>query len=251
MRDPNSHSTWIIAGATSAIAMQFAQLSGKRGDQIILLARDENKLKSIQADLRVRYQADVDYVLFDAIKMHEHETVVKKCMAFAKYPISLLVAFGVMAEKLADSHTPSQAIDITTANYTGVVSLCYHFLPYFKQQQSGHILVLGSVAGDRGRRSNFDYGAAKAALVPFCEGLRASLLRDHVSVTLMKLGFIDTPMTYGKPGAQLAASPEACAKACLKAADKKVAETYFPWFWRWIMLIVKMMPRAILYRLSM
>ncbi len=245
-----SHSTWIIAGATSAIALQFAQITAKRGDQIILLARDQHKLTDIQNDLRIRYQCDVDYLLFDAEQFSTHADVTKNCMTLSKHPISLLLAFGVMNDGPASNHTAEEAIHITNANYTGVVSLCFHFLPYFKQQKQGHILVLGSVAGDRGRPSNFDYGAAKAALIPFCEGLRAALYADNVSVTVMKLGYIDTPMSYGKPGIFLAASPYDCAAACLKAAEKNVTEKYFPWFWRWIMLIFKLLPRFVLYRLK-
>lgn len=242
---------WIIAGATSAIALQFAQITAQRGDQIIVLARDKNKLIDIQNDLRIRYQCDVDYVLFDAEQFSDHAEIAKKCMNIAKHPISLLLAFGVMLDAPASTHSAEQAVHITNANYTGVVSLCFHFLPYFKQQKQGHILVLGSVAGDRGRPANFDYGAAKAALIPFCEGLRASLYADNVSVTVMKLGYIDTPMSYGKPGIFLAASPHDCALACLKAAEKNVTEKYFPWFWRWIMLIFKMLPRFIMYRMKM
>lgn len=241
---------WIIAGATSAIALQFSQITALRGDQIILLARDQNKLTDIQNDLRIRYQVDVDYLLFDAEQFSDHAEITKQCMHLAKHPISLLLAFGVMLDKPAANHTAAEAIRITNANYTGVVSLCCHFLPYFKQQKQGHILVLGSVAGDRGRSSNFDYGAAKAALIPFCEGLRASLYADNVSVTVMKLGYIDTPMSYGKPGIFLAASPLDCATACLKAAEKNVTEKYFPWFWRWIMVIFKMLPRFVMYRLK-
>ena len=241
---------WIIAGATSAIALQFAQITAKRGDQIILLARDKNKLTDIQNDLRVRYQCDVDYLLFDAEKFSDHAAMAKNCMTIVKHPISLLLAFGVMGEASAVNHTAEEAVHITHSNYTGVVSLCFTFLPYFKKQKQGHILVLGSVAGERGRPSNFDYGAAKAALVPFCEGLRASLYADNVSVTVMKLGYIDTPMSYGKPGIFLAASPRDCAMACLNAAEKKVTVKYFPWFWRWIMLIFKLLPRFVLYRLT-
>lgn len=244
------HTTWIIAGATSAIALQFAQITAQRGDQIILLARDQDKLTGIQNDLRIRYQVDVDYLLFDAEQFSHHAEITKQCMHLAKNPISLLLAFGVMLNTSAANHNAAEGIYITNANYTGVVSLCFHFLPYFKQQKQGHIVVLGSVAGDRGRSSNFDYGAAKAALIPFCEGLRASLYADNVSVTVMKLGYIDTPMSYGKPGIFLAASPLDCARACLKAAEQNVTQKYFPWFWRWIMMVFKMLPRCVMYRMK-
>lgn len=241
---------WIIAGAASAIAANFARLVAERGDQVILLGRDLEKLSDMQSDLCVRYQATVDYLAFDALKTETHADIAKTCMALAKHPSALFIAFGVMAPGFAATHTAEQALTVVNTNFTGVVSLTYAFLPYFKEQKQGSIVVLGSVAGDRGRASHFDYGAAKAALVPFCEGLRASLLSDHVSVTLMKMGYIDTPMTYGKPGIFLAADPLDCARACLKAADQKVALRYFPWFWRWIMFIVKMIPQRIWVRMK-
>ena len=244
-------SCWIIAGATSAIAMRFAHIVAKEGHQIILLGRNREKLAAIQADLHIRYSASVDYLWFDALTVDEHAQIAKTCAALAKAPMQLWVAFGVMFSGMAGDHSLSQAVATVHSNFTGVVSVIYAFLPYFKQQKEGHIIILGSVAGDRGRASNFVYGAAKAALIPFCDGLRATLLPDHISVTLMKLGFIDTPLTFGKPGVFLAASPEDCARACFKAAEKGKYEKYFPWFWRWIMLIFKCMPNAILYRLKM
>lgn len=242
--------TWVIAGATSAIALQFAHQVAKQGHQVVLLARDNKKLAVIQADLVTRYQVQVNVLQFDAAAFSTHEALVSECVALANYPISILLAFGFMVDGPAGSHTASDAVRVTNVNYTGVVSLSFLFLPHFKKQKQGHILVLGSVAGDRGRASNFDYGAAKAALVPFCEGLRATLINDNVSVTLMKLGFIDTPMTQGKAGVFLAASPEDCAAACLRAAEKKVTQKYFPWFWCWIMLVFKLLPGKILYKLN-
>jgi len=241
---------WIIAGAASAIAIRFAHLIAARGDQLILLGRNLEKLTAIQNDLKIRYSTSVDVVFFDAEKSVDHPVITASCMKHAKLPINLLLAFGVMLPAPAIDHSHADAIKIMNANFTGVVSTVFSFLPYFRAQKQGHILVLGSVAGDRGRPSNFDYGAAKAALAPFCEGLRAALKVDNVSVTLMKLGYIDTPMMYGKPGAFIAASPDACARACLQAAENKVSLKYFPWFWRWIMLIFKCIPTFILRRVK-
>lgn len=241
---------WIIAGATSAIAMRFAHEVAAQDHQIILLGRNREKLVAIQADLQIRYSIIVDYLLFDALTVDEHENIAKNCAALAKAPIQLYVAFGVMFPGIASDQSMSQSVQTVHSNFTAVVSIIYAFLPFFKHQKEGHIVILGSVAGDRGRASNLVYGAAKAALIPFCEGLRAALLPYSVSVTLMKLGFIDTRLTFGKPGVFLVASPEDCARACLKAAYNKKYEKYFPWFWRWIMLIFKWMPRCVLYRLK-
>ncbi len=245
-----NRSCWIIAGATSAIAIRFAQLIAKCGDQLILLGRDHEKLSATQKDLQIRYNIIVDTISFDAEKTSEHQEIATRCMQIAKYPINLLVAFGLMLPGLSADHSQADVVKVININFTSVASITFSFLSYFRTQKQGHILILGSVAGDRGRPSNFDYGAAKTALETFYEGLRASLIHDNVSVTVMKLGYIDTPMTYGKAGYFLAVSPERCAEACLIAAENKVAVKYFPWFWRWIMLIFKLMPRFILYRIK-
>jgi decaprenylphospho-beta-D-erythro-pentofuranosid-2-ulose 2-reductase len=244
------NSCWIIAGAASAIAIRFAHQVAQTGDQVILLGRDLKKLSAIQADIILRYAADVDIIFFDAEKSESHQAVADSCMQLAKHPVSLLIAFGVMLPGMSVTHSQRDAVKVIDANFTGAASITYSFLPYLQAQKQCHILVLGSVAGDRGRPANFDYGAAKSALNVFYEGLRAALYSDGVSVTVMKLGYIDTPMTYGKSGFFLAASPDACAAACLKAAMRKTPVKYFPWFWRWIMLIFKSMPRIILQRLK-
>lgn len=241
---------WIIAGAASAIAIQFAHAVAKKGDQLILLGRDIEKLSAIQNDLKIRYCALVDIVYFDAEKNDEHVAIAEKCIEVAKNPINLLLAFGVMLSAPAINHSQKDIVKIIDTNFTAVASLSFAFINYFKSQKQGQIIVLGSVAGDRGRPSNFDYGSAKAALIPFCEGLGAALMEYNVSVTLMKLGYIDTPMSYGKTGMFLAASPEACAQACLLAAKNKKTVKYFPWFWQWIILIFKMMPSFILRKIK-
>ncbi|OGT44055.1 MAG: hypothetical protein A3F13_02290 [Gammaproteobacteria bacterium RIFCSPHIGHO2_12_FULL_40_19] len=239
---------WIIAGATSAIAMRFAQVVAMQGDQLILLGRDDKKLAAIQADLQIRYAVSVDYLFFDAVKTELHSSIANACIQLAKGPIHLFIAVGLMIPGESIAHSANEAATMINANLTSAVSLSFAFLPHFQAQKQGEILVLGSVAGDRGRPPNFDYGAAKAGLATFCEGLRGALMPDNVSVTLMKLGYIDTPMTYGKKGLFPAASPLACAQACLRAAKKKLAIVYYPSFWQWIMFIFKRLPQFILYR---
>ena len=204
---------WIIAGATSSIAAQFALIAAERGDQIILLARDAQKMAAIA------------------------ETV----MMLAQHPINLLVAFGVMSEN---------KVEAAQVNFTAVVSVCDVFVPYFQAQNRGSITIIGSVSGDRARAKHFTYSAAKAALVPFCEGLQLTLKKYHVFVTLMKPGYINTPMTFGAVPEQFSASPLSCAKACLKASDRQVAVQYFPRIWRLIMFVFRCLPKFMITKIS-
>lgn len=241
---------WVIAGATSTIAKYFARTVASRGHDLILLARDEKKLQAQVADLKIRYPINVNYLIFDAEKFDSHENVIKDCVNLTEKPLNVLIAFGYMPIKDSLDCEISDAVRTMQVNYIGAAIFALACVPHLKKQSTGQLLILGSVAGDRGRASNFVYGSAKAGLEQLCEGLRAALHGTNVSVTLMRLGFIDTPLTYGKPGYFLAASPESCATACFSAANRGVSARYFPWFWRWIMLIFKWLPRFVFNRLN-
>lgn len=241
---------WVIAGATSAIAKAFSRIVAEAGHDVILLGRDVDKLKSLEADLSIRYSATVNHLNFDAVDVDQHDAIAAACIALTDKPISVLIAFGYMPITDSLACPIENAQRTMQVNYNGAATLSLAFVPYLKEQKSSHLLVLGSVAGDRGRQSNFIYGSAKAGLEQFCEGLRAALHGTGISVTLMRLGYIDTPLTYGKPGYFLAASPEECARKCLSAANNRRAACYFPWFWRWIMLIFKWVPRFIFNRMK-
>lgn len=245
-----NNTCWIIAGATSTIAKQFSRTVAKKGHDLILLARDEEKLAAEAADLRIRYNINVDHLIFDATDFKSHESIVHRCAQLTNKPMNVLIAFGYMPIKDSLDCSIQDAIRTVEVNYAGAAIFALACMPVLIKQPSSQILVLGSVAGDRGRASNFIYGSAKAGLEQFCEGLRAALHGTKVSVTFMRLGYIDTPLTYGKPGYFLAASPEACAKACFLASNRHVSARYFPWFWRWIMLIFKWLPRPVFNRLK-
>ena len=145
---------------------------------------------------------------------------------------------------------PDLVLDTVAATYAGVVSVLHRFAPSLEAQGAGHVVVLGSVAGDRGRIKNYVYGSAKAGVHAYLQGLRARLWRSGVSVTTVKPGFMDTAMTWGLPGMFLVASPQSCAAACLGWANKGVESRYFPSFWWGIMTIIKSIPERIFKRLS-
>lgn len=142
------------------------------------------------------------------------------------------------------------AARIVNVNYLGALSVLQHLSPVLEAQGAGHVVVLSSVAGDRGRLKNYVYGSAKAGLNTYLQGLRARLCRKGVSVTTVKPGFMDTDMTWGVDGMFLVATPEQCARACLRFAHRGKEVAYFPAFWWLIMMVIRHIPERVFKRLS-
>jgi len=140
---------------------------------------------------------------------------------------------------------------ILETNFTGCVSALNILANHFELKRTGFICAITSVAGDRGRQSNYHYGAAKAGLSVYLQGLRNRLFPAGVNVITVKPGFVDTRMTYGRPGLFLLASPESVAQGIFRAIVKGKSVVYLPWFWRPIMLIVRSIPETIFKRLKM
>jgi short-subunit dehydrogenase len=154
----------------------------------------------------------------------------------------------IQSEAQNDLKTARQAIDV---NFTSVVSLLTFVANDFEARRHGFICVFSSVAGDRGRQSNYVYGSAKAALSAFLGGLRNRLFKSGVHVTTVKPGFVDTAMTWGLPGMFLVASPEAVAEDTFRAVSHGRSQIYTPFFWRYIMLIIKSVPEFVFKRMKM
>lgn len=242
--------TWIVLGASSAIARAFALEAASKGCDIILAGRGIDDLKRSAGDIAVRHGVKTVTLAFDAAQPDTHAPFVAACRAAAKGPINIFLAFGLMPEQDDIDATPDLALDAISATYTGVVSILHRFAPLLEGQGTGRVVVLGSVAGDRGRIKNYVYGSAKAGVHAYLGGLRARLFRAGVSVTTVKPGFIDTAMTWGLPGLFLVASPQACAAACFRYAEKGAESRYYPAFWFLIMTIIKSIPERIFKRLS-
>ncbi|MCG8081658.1 MAG: SDR family NAD(P)-dependent oxidoreductase, partial [Candidatus Thiodiazotropha taylori] len=136
-------------------------------------------------------------------------------------------------------------------NALTTISLLTNLANYFEAQQRGSIVVISSVAGDRGRQSNYVYGAAKGAVTIFLQGLRNRLTKSGVNVLTVKPGFVDTPMTADFPKGALWASSEKVAQDINKAIDAQKSVAYVPWFWRYIMLIIKSIPEMVFKKLSL
>lgn len=242
--------SWIVLGGSSAVARAFAREAAARGSDVILAGRDRQDLEQTAADLATRYRIAARVMDLDAAVTETHEAFVEACWAAAKPPRQIFLAFAAMPEQEAIDGDVDLGLRAVGVTYLGAVSLLHRFARRLAADGEGRVVILGSVAGDRGRIKNYVYGSAKAGLHAYAEGLRARLWRSGVSVTLVKPGFLDTTLTWGRPGVFLAASPEACARACLRWADRGAETRYFPSLWWPIMAIIRAIPDRVFKRLS-
>jgi short-subunit dehydrogenase len=242
---------WLVLGASSAIARAFARHAASNGDAVILAGRDREDLQASAADLVVRFGGTAIAVDFDAGDHARHAAVATRAAELAgERALSVFLAFGAMPGQGEIDADWRQAWATLDTNFIGAVSILQALAPHLEAQRAGRVVALASVAGDRGRLKNYVYGAAKAGLATYLQGLRARLFRAGVPVTTVKPGFVDTAMTWGLPGLFLVASPETVARACYIAARKGREEIYVPFFWWGIMTIIRNIPERIFKKLS-
>ena len=184
---------------------------------MILAGRDMDDLARSARDVSLRTGQPVEAMAFDAVDYESHASFAAEVAGRASR-LSVFLLFGVMPDQAAAERAFALARQTIEVNYLGAVSVLLHLASVLETRGEGRVVVLSSVAGDRGRLKNHIYGSAKAGLNAFVEGLRARLYRRGVGVTLVKAGFIDTEMSFGHPGMFLVARPEDCASACLAAA---------------------------------
>ncbi|MGQ9368824.1 SDR family NAD(P)-dependent oxidoreductase [Azospirillum sp. ST 5-10] len=241
--------TWLILGASSAVARAFARVAARQGCAVLLAGRDRDDLERTAADLATRCGVPAEALPFDAADTASHAAFAARARAAAPGTLNVFLAFGLMPEQAAMERDVALALSCVQATYVGAVSVLGHLAPLLEAQGCGRVVVLGSVAGDRGRLPNHIYGSAKAGLHAYAQGLRARLFRKGVTVTTVKPGFLDTAMTWGLK-VPLAASPESCAAACWAAAKRGREVVYFPWFWYGIMTVIRSIPEPLFKRLS-
>jgi short-subunit dehydrogenase len=251
MSDAVRGRTWLVLGASSSIARAFARLVAENGAAVLLAGRDQDDLGRTASDLQARYGAAARVLAFDAQDRASIAAVIAQCRdTVPAGKLDVFLAFGAMPEQAAMEADPALAAATIAATYTGAVEILLGLAPLLEAGRAGHVIVLGSVAGDRGRLKNYVYGSAKAGLATFTAGLRNRLFRSGVLVTTVKPGFMDTAMTWGLPGLFLVAQPDSAARACLDAALKGRDVIYHPRFWALIMLIIRLIPERIFKKLS-
>ncbi|MEG3191456.1 SDR family oxidoreductase [Lysobacter sp. D1-1-M9] len=242
----------LIIGATSAIAGACARLWAAGGAHLFLVGRDAEKLESLAADLSVRGASAVHRRQMDANDVPAHLAMVDAAVqALGGFDIAL-VAHGTLPDQAACQADADLTLREFTTNGTSVIALLTVLANQFERQRSGAIGVITSVAGDRGRPSNYVYGSAKAAVSVYCEGLRARLFKAGVSLTDIRPGFVATPMTQGLPlPALLVAQPNTIARLIVAGIERRADVLYAPAFWLYLMMIIQGIPRAVFKRMAL
>jgi decaprenylphospho-beta-D-erythro-pentofuranosid-2-ulose 2-reductase len=241
----------LILGATSSIARATANEFAAKGYPLYLASRDEIELMRIATDIHLRYGVKVEYGFFDVEAFSDHSLFFEQVIKETGGLSGVLLACGYSSRHQKAIQDFTEAQKILNANFVGCCSILTYCANYFEKQKEGFIIGISSVAGDRGRQSLYLYGAAKAGLNHFLQGLRNRLFSSNVQVITIKPGFVDTPMTFGKPGMFLVASPDSIGKKIVHALDKKRNIVYLPWFWRYLMLIIKSIPECLFKRTNL
>lgn len=241
----------LIVGATSAMAEACARLWTQRGDQLYLAARNDKQLQSIAADLKTRGAQRVGAKVFDANDFAQHAALLADATRFMDGLDTVLIAHGTLSDQERAQTDVNYALGEITTNGTSVVALMSIAGEQLAAQGHGAIAVISSVAGDRGRQSNYVYGSAKALVSAFASGLRQRLAKKGVHVVTIKPGFVDTPMTAHLKKGALWAKPDQVARDISQAIDKGRTVVYTPGFWRFIMLIIKHIPEFVFVKISL
>lgn len=241
----------LIVGATSAIAEATARRYAQKRAHLYLLARNRERLEGLAADLRVRGASSVDVATFDANDFASHQAALDGAIRAMGGLDMVLIAYGTLGDQKACEQSFERTLAELNTNSISVISLLTYLANHFEQQRRGTIAVISSVAGDRGRQSNYVYGTAKGALTIFLQGLRNRLHKSGVHVLTIKPGFVDTPMTASFKKGPLWASPDAIAAGIERAIEKRRDIAYLPGWWAPIMLGIRTVPERIFRRLSL
>lgn len=240
----------LALGATSAIGEATLRLLAERGARFYLVARNQEKLHAVAADLHTRGASGVAMHVMDLDDTAAHAAMLAAAAQSLGTIELALLAHGVLGKQDETEASYAAAEAVVRTNFLSPVSLITWLANYFESTKQGTLAVISSVAGDRGRKSNYVYGASKGALNVFLEGVRARLDRVGVQVLTIKPGFVATPMTAHLPQGPLFAKPSQVAQGIVKAIEKRRDVVYLPGFWRVIMLIIRLIPGRIFKKLN-
>lgn len=238
----------LILGATSDIATATAHHFARNKFRVVVAGRNLEQLSKLAADIRIRHNVETEAVVFDAAAFDQHaalDPVIRQSDV-------VLCAFGYLGDQTTSRASWSESYKVITSNFTGAVSVLNRVGEIFRDKKSGTIIGISSVAGDRGRGSNYIYGSSKAGFTAYLSGLRNYLFQFGVHVLTVQPGFVKTKMTEGLPLPKpVTAMPEQVATDIYNAYKKKKNVIYTLWMWRWIMLIIKTIPEGIFKRLKL
>jgi short-subunit dehydrogenase len=239
----------LILGATSDIAKALAHKYAGEGHNLILATRHPERLAEMVTDLEIRHRVKVETVVFDALAYESHARFYE---GLAQKPDVVICVFGYLGDQKKAQTDFAEAEKIINSNYTGAVSILNIIANDFERRRSGTIIGISSVAGDRGRGSNYLYGSAKAALTAYLSGLRNRLAKANVHVITVKPGFVRTKMTAAMPlPGPVTARPEQVANDIFRAYRTGQNQIYSLWLWQYLMMVIRLIPEPIFKRLSL
>lgn len=240
----------LIIGAGSAIAAATARLYAEDRYRLYLTARNEEQLVLQKQDLLLRGAVDVDYALLDVNDFDQHDAIIDQAIEVLGSVDVVLICHGTLSDQKKCEEDFAVALQEINTNALSVISLITRLANRMISNGSGCIAVVTSVAGDRGRQSNYVYGSAKGMVSIFLQGLRGRLLSSNVQVVDIRPGFVDTPMTAALPKGPLWSSPDKIAQNIFNGIRRNRHTVYTPGYWRVIMFVVRSIPEIIFKHLK-
>jgi short-subunit dehydrogenase len=239
----------LILGAASDMAVAIARKFASEGYSITLAGRNVEKLHQLEADLRIRHRAPVSAVRFDALDFASHEDFFHN---LAEKPDVVVCVFGLLGDQLTAQESWKHCEEILMSNYVGAVSILNVVASFFEKRGKGTIVGISSVAGDRGRQSNYFYGSAKAGFTAYLAGLRNRLYHRGCHVVTVKPGFVKTKMIENlKTPAPITATPKQVAEKVFNAVRKKADSIYVLPVWFPIMTAIRMIPEGMFKKMRL
>jgi len=249
-----------IFGACSAIAQETAQCFARDGSELYLVDLKMERLQAVRDDILTKSGNDIKIHLKEgnALDFNTHNSLIEEAAGQMKGIDAVLIAHGTLPDQAIMQTDNEKAVREFSINCTGVISLCTAASVYFENKNTclenmdnGTIAVISSVAGDRGRQSNYLYGAAKGGVTVFLSGLRNRLSKKGINVITIKLGMVDTPMTANMPKGPLFAKAADVGKGIYEAMKNGKDVVYLPGYWRFVMMVIKLIPESIFKKLSL
>jgi decaprenylphospho-beta-D-erythro-pentofuranosid-2-ulose 2-reductase len=238
----------LILGTTSAIAEAAARIWAAQGARMLLIGRGASRIEAIAADLKVRGASEAIPITLDCAEA-DAAVEMKRFIEILGAPDVVLLTYGLLGDQRRLESDPAATAELLRTNFSSAAAWCLEVAAVLERQRAGVLVVIGSVAGDRGRQSNYVYGASKAGLGVLVEGIAHRLARSGARAVLVKPGFVDTPMTAAilRKGL-LWVKPEAIGRKIVRVADRGGPVVYAPAFWRAIMCVVRNVPSVIFHK---
>jgi short-subunit dehydrogenase len=241
----------LVLGATSGIAEATCRIWASQGARLFLVARNAEKLAAVATDLRTRGASFVDTAVADLDDTDKHPALLSHAVNSLTGLDIAYLAHGILGDQAKAEQDFNTAAQIFYTNLMAPVSLLTWLANFCVQRHAGTLAVISSVAGDRGRKSNYLYGSSKAGLSAFLGGLRNRVDREGVTVLAIKPGPVKTSMTSGMKGSEKFADADKVAQSIVKAIDKRQDVLYVPFQWEPIMFVIRHIPERVFKKLNL